>query len=55
MPHGSQIIQPGFFKRPAVKVARDMLGKAIVRKHYGAELRYIVTETEAYEGQHDLA
>jgi DNA-3-methyladenine glycosylase len=52
---GRERLQTEFFKRPAAKVAREMIGKTLVRKLDGAELRFAVTETEAYEGQHDLA
>lgn len=53
--HDRPQLQPSFFERPAAKVARDMIGKAIVRTQDGSELRFNITETEAYEGEHDLA
>jgi DNA-3-methyladenine glycosylase len=44
-----------FFKRSAVDVAHDLLGKYLVRK-VGKEIVYHkITETEAYEGPEDLA
>lgn len=55
MPKGSKVLGESFFNRPAAQVARELIGKTIVRRQYGAELRFVVTETEAYEGQHDLA
>lgn len=36
-------------------VARDLLGKFLVRKIRGKEIALMITETEAYEGQNDLA
>lgn len=44
-----------FFERPAAKVARELIGKTLVRNLGGVELKLAVTETEAYEGAHDLA
>ena len=44
-----------FFERPAVRVARDLLGKKIVRCRGGARIASTIVETEAYEGVHDLA
>lgn len=49
------ILTERFFDRPASKVARAMIGQTLVRRRNDQELRYIITETEAYEGQHDLA
>ena len=48
-------LEAGFFDRPADVVARDLLGKALVRRIDGRERAHIVSETEAYLGQHDLA
>ena len=36
-------------------VARELLGKYLVRRYRGRELAYLITETEAYDGPHDLA
>jgi DNA-3-methyladenine glycosylase len=44
-----------FFNRPAAEVARDLLGKALIRKCGTTKTTCIITETEAYEGTHDLA
>ena len=41
----------GFFHRPCVAVARDLVGKVLV--HRGQRLR--ITETEAYCGENDTA
>lgn len=45
-----------FFIRDAVTVARELLGKTLVRRwEDGSESRYTITETEAYLGEEDLA
>ncbi len=50
-----KILKKDFFERSAVKVARDLLGKHLVRKVGGKTAIYLITETEAYEGPDDLA
>jgi DNA-3-methyladenine glycosylase len=44
-----------FFRRPAVTVARELVGMSLVRLRGQAQVVSLVTETEAYEGTHDLA
>jgi DNA-3-methyladenine glycosylase len=44
-----------FFNRDPVLVARDLLGKLLVRIEDGHRISGIVTETEAYRRQEDLA
>ena len=45
-----------FFLGDAVEVAQNLIGKTVVRRFdNGQELRYIITETEAYRGEDDLA
>ena len=44
-----------FFARPADSVARDLIGKVLIRELDGTHIRLGVTETEAYLGPHDLA
>ena len=51
----STILLPGFFDRPAQLVARGLIGATLVRRHGHGEERFVVTETEAYLGPHDLA
>ncbi len=51
----SAVLQPSFFDRPADNFARDLLGKALVRRTGRRSEAFIVTETEAYLGPHDLA
>jgi DNA-3-methyladenine glycosylase len=49
-------LTPAFFDRPADRVARDLLGAAlVVRAADGRLTRHVVFETEAYLGAHDLA
>jgi DNA-3-methyladenine glycosylase len=50
-----QLLAPSFFNRPADQVARDLLGKALVRRIGRTRQTLTVTETEAYLGPHDLA
>jgi DNA-3-methyladenine glycosylase len=44
-----------FFRRPAIDLARELLGTILVRRYRGKELRARIVETEAYVGPHDLA
>lgn len=44
-----------FFARDTVEVARDLLGKRIVREYDGLRISGIILETEAYRGEEDLA
>jgi DNA-3-methyladenine glycosylase len=47
---------PGtFFARPALPVARDLLGKYLVRRLGGKTRAYMIVETEAYGGPQDKA
>ncbi|HEY4840092.1 MAG TPA: DNA-3-methyladenine glycosylase [Candidatus Acidoferrales bacterium] len=45
----------GFFERPTLIVARELLGKIIVRRIGKQKISVIITETEAYVGEKDLA
>ena len=49
------VLEPAFFDRPADQVARDLLGKALLRRIGRNHQTFIITETEAYLGPHDLA
>jgi DNA-3-methyladenine glycosylase len=51
----TRVLPLEFFNRPAATVARDLIGKRIVRALPSTALSFTITETEAYEGQHDLA
>lgn len=50
------VLPRAFYARDAETVARDLLGKVLVRRMPdGARRRARITETEAYVGEHDLA
>ena len=51
----ARVLSKRFFNRPAERVARDLLGKYLVRKIGGKTTVYKIIETEAYVGPHDLA
>ena len=44
-----------FFRRPCLTVARELVGKVLVRKTDSGELRLRISETEAYCGEEDTA
>ena len=48
-------LDPAFFDRVAHVVAKDLLGKFLVRKIDGREVAVMITEVEAYAGPEDLA
>jgi DNA-3-methyladenine glycosylase len=50
-----RILDAGFFARPALVVAKELIGKSLVRQVGRRETSVLVTETEAYVGPHDLA
>lgn len=50
----NNIIPKSFFSRSAVEVARDILGKLLVRKFDGCILAGLIVEAEAYQGENDL-
>ncbi len=45
----------GDFNRPTLRVARDLLGKYIVRRYRGRLVQAMIAETEAYQGPRDRA
>lgn len=48
-------ITQSFFNRSAQVVARELLGKYLVRELNDKRIAAMITETEAYVGPHDLA
>jgi len=55
LPRTNSIIPLDFFNRPAAKVARELIGKQVLRSLGPRTHSFTITETEAYEGEHDLA
>jgi DNA-3-methyladenine glycosylase len=49
------ILPPEFYERPTLTVARELLGKRLVRILDGVRLAGIICEAEAYIGEQDLA
>lgn len=49
------LLSEAFFNRPTVVVARELLGKKLVREINGTQLSGMVVETEAYIGPADTA
>ncbi|MBI3837171.1 MAG: DNA-3-methyladenine glycosylase [Planctomycetia bacterium] len=50
-----RVLAPDFFARPALAVAKELIGKYLVRRIGERETSVLITETEAYVGPHDLA
>jgi DNA-3-methyladenine glycosylase len=50
-----KILKRDFFDRSAVIVAKDLIGKYLVRSVGGKTERFLINETEAYEGLSDKA
>lgn len=42
-----------FFNRPTLIVAKELLGKFLVRRYGKREIAYMITDVEAYDGLHD--
>ncbi len=52
---GHERLRRGFFLRPTLTVARDLLGRTLVRMLDGQRLAGRISEVEAYIGEDDLA
>ncbi len=50
-----RVLAREFYSRDTVCVARELLGKILVRKIDKQKLSGIITETEAYKGKNDPA
>ncbi len=50
-----KVLSSSFFNRKTVRVAKELLGKVLVRKLGTQETAYMITDVEAYVGPHDLA
>lgn len=50
-----KLLKKSFFDRSTLTVARDLLGKFIVREYRGKMIAAMITEVEAYDGPKDLA
>ena len=49
------IVKRNFYNKNTIQVAKGILGCFLVRKYKGKIIKAIITETEAYRGEHDLA
>ena len=50
-----KILTRQFFDRPTLTVARELLGKYLVRRRGGREIALMITEVEVYDGPLDRA
>jgi DNA-3-methyladenine glycosylase len=50
-----QKLDRSFYTRDVLLVARDLLGKILVKKNEGRTLKGMIVETEAYDGRNDEA
>src|SRR4030043_1344517 len=49
------ILYRKFYERNTLRVAQDLLGCFLVREYHGKIWQAMITETEAYVGENDLA
>ena len=50
-----KVLNKNFFNRPTLIVAKDLLGKYLIRRLNGKIKRFMITEVEAYDGFKDKA
>ncbi len=50
-----EVLKEDFFNRDTKVVAKELLGKFLIRKIAHKEIAVMIIETEAYDGPHDLA
>lgn len=50
-----KILSQKFFNQPTLKIAKNLLGKFLVRRYRGKKISLIITEVEAYDGFNDKA
>jgi DNA-3-methyladenine glycosylase len=50
-----KILSRGFYSRDTATVAKELIGKALVRQYHDRQISGIITETEAYYGETDPA
>ena len=51
----TNILPQSFFNRPTLLVARELLGKYVVRKRNRETIAVMITDVEVYDGPRDLA
>lgn len=49
-----RLLRRSFYDRPALQVARELLGTHLVRLDEGRRIAGVIVETEAYRGEEDL-
>ncbi len=49
------LLPASYYQRPVVDVARDLIGKLLVRQLEGFRVSGLICETEAYDGEQDRA
>ena len=50
-----EVLSASFYARDTVEVARDLIGKTLVRQDGADRISGMIIETEAYRGEEDLA
>ncbi|MCE1253448.1 MAG: DNA-3-methyladenine glycosylase [Anaerolineae bacterium] len=55
MPADKSVLKAFFYERPVLTVARELIGKRLVRMVDGQRISGLIVEAEAYDGETDLA